>query len=197
MNGSTTPSGGNATTVYAALQVSGTSWILAVGDPADASRTGLHRLAPHDVDGLLGKLGQARDRAAAVSGGDVRVMLVYEAGYEGFRVARRPGGEDLEVVVCDPASLEVVRRKRRAKTDRIDSRRMVRALRAWDGGSEHGPPRRLEAPGMRQRQSPGGAGRARRVIRGRNAREPKVDHTGTAPPSVGAVDLRRESMFVR
>ncbi len=130
MNGLTTPSGGNATTVYAALQVSGTSWILAVGDPADVSRTGLHRLAPHDVDGLLGKLEQARDRAAAVSGGDVRVMLVYEAGYEGFRVARRPGGEDLEVVVCDPASLEVVRRKWRAKTDRIDSRRMVRALRA-------------------------------------------------------------------
>ncbi len=48
-------------------------------------------------------------------------------------------------------------------------------------GSGHGPPRRLEATGMRQRQSPGGAGRARRVIRGRNAREPKVDHMGIAP----------------
>ena len=37
-------------------------------------------------------------------------------------------------MVCDPASLEVVRRKRKVKTDRIDARRMVRALRAWDGG---------------------------------------------------------------
>ncbi len=37
---STTPSGGETSTVYAALQVSGTGWILAVGDPADASRTG-------------------------------------------------------------------------------------------------------------------------------------------------------------
>ncbi len=35
-------------------------------------------------------------------------------------------------------------------------------------GTGHGPPRRLEAPGMRQRQPPGGAGRARRVIRRRN-----------------------------
>jgi len=112
--------------------VSGTSWILAVGDPSDASRTGLHRLEPHDVDGLLGKLWRAR--AAAASGGDVRVMLVYEAGYEGFWLARRLEGEDLGVVVCDPASLEVVRRRRKAKTDRIDARRMVRALRAWDGG---------------------------------------------------------------
>ena len=38
------------------------------------------------------------------------------------------------MVVCDPASLEVVRRKKKAKTDRIDAKKMVRALRAWDGG---------------------------------------------------------------
>jgi len=56
MTYSTTPSGENAITVYAALQVSGTGRILAVGDPSDASRTGLHRLEPHDVDGLLGRL---------------------------------------------------------------------------------------------------------------------------------------------
>ncbi len=130
----TTPSGGNATTVHAALEAGGTSWILAAGDPADASRTGLHRLAPHDVAGLLAKLGQARTRAAAVSGDDVRVMPVCEAGHEGFRLARRLEGEDLEVVVCDPASLEVVRRKRRAKTDRIDARKTVRAPVARDGG---------------------------------------------------------------
>ncbi len=42
----TTPSGGETTTVHAALQVSGTGWILAVGDPSDASRTCLHRLEP-------------------------------------------------------------------------------------------------------------------------------------------------------
>ena len=126
------PSTDGTITVYAALEVSGKSWILAVGDPSDASRTGIHRLKPHDVGGLLAKLGQARERASA--SGDARVLLVYEAGYEGFWLARRLEGEDLEVVVCDPASLEVVRRKKNAKTDRIDARRMVRALRAWDGG---------------------------------------------------------------
>ncbi len=133
MNGSRTPFEGDVSTVHAALEVSGTSWILAVGDPSDTSKAGLHKLAPHDVDGLLGRLGRARGRAA-VSGGDVRVMLVYEAGYEGFWLARRLEGEDLEVVVRHPASLEVVRRKRKVRTDRIDARRMVRALRAWDGG---------------------------------------------------------------
>ena len=83
------------------------------------------------MDGLLEKIGRAR---CAVVSGPVRVLLTYEAGYEGFWLARRLEGEDLEVVICDPASLEVVRRKKKAKTDRIDARKMVRALRAWDGG---------------------------------------------------------------
>ena len=61
-------------------------------------------------------------------------MPVHGAGYGGFRVARRPGGEDLEVVVRHPASLEVVRRSRKGRTDRTGARGMVRALRARDGG---------------------------------------------------------------
>jgi len=69
------PCPGNAITVYAALEVSGTGWILAVGDPSGTSGTGLHRLEPHDVDGLPGKLARARERAAAASGGPVRVLL--------------------------------------------------------------------------------------------------------------------------
>ena len=57
----TTRSGGDVSTVHAALQVSGRSWILAVGDPSDMSRAGLHGLEPHDVDGLLGRLWRARE----------------------------------------------------------------------------------------------------------------------------------------
>ncbi len=49
-------------------------------------------------------------------------------------MARRLEGGDLEVVVRHPASLEVVGGKRKARTDRVDARRMVRAPRAWDGG---------------------------------------------------------------
>ena len=52
----TTPLGGNAITGCAALEVSGGSWILGIGDPSDASRTGMIGLEPHDVDGLLARL---------------------------------------------------------------------------------------------------------------------------------------------
>ena len=84
------------------------------------------------MDGLPGKLGQARQRAPAP--GATRVVLTHEAGYEGFWLARRLEGEDLEVVVVDPASLEVAPRRKKGRTDRTGARRMVRALRAWDGG---------------------------------------------------------------
>ena len=92
----------------------------------------MHKLAPADTGGILEKIG----KACAGEGGPSRVLLTYEAGYEGFWLARWLGehAPEIDVVVCDPASLEVVRRKRRAKTDRIDARKMVRALRAWDGG---------------------------------------------------------------
>ena len=88
MTGSKTPFEGNGTTVHAALQVSGRSWIPAVGDPSDTAGAGLHRLAPHDVDGLPATPGRARDRIGG-SGGHVRVMPGYGAGHQGFRW---PGG---------------------------------------------------------------------------------------------------------
>ena len=126
------PSMGEISTLYVALEVSGTSWVLGIGDPEQPDKVGMHRLAPADTAGLLERIGNAR----AGADGPSRVLLTYEAGFEGFWLARWLGehAREIDVVICDPASLEVVRRKRRAKTDRIDVRKMVRALRAWDGG---------------------------------------------------------------
>ena len=126
------PSKGEVSTLYVAVEVSGKSWVIGVGDPENPAKVGMHKLAPADTEGLVAKIGKACARA----GNPPRVLLTYEAGYEGFWLARwlaefRP---QIDIVVCDPASLEVVRKSKRAKTDRIDARRMVRALRAWDQG---------------------------------------------------------------
>ena len=126
------PSGGAVRTLYVAVEVSGKSWVVGIGDPEDPGKVGMHKLAPTDTEGLVAKI----EKACARAGGPPRVLLTYEAGYEGFWMARWIGehAPQIDVVVCDPASLEVVRKKKRAKTDRIDARRMVRALRAWDQG---------------------------------------------------------------
>ena len=126
------PSGGEVSTLYVSVEVSNKSWVVGVGAPEDPGRVGMYTLAPADTQGLVAKIGKVRARV----GDPARVLLTYEAGYEGFWFARWLGehAPEIDVVVCDPASLEVVRKKKQAKTDRIDARRMVRALRAWDQG---------------------------------------------------------------
>ena len=60
----------------------------------------------------------------------VRVVLVYEAGQDGFWIQRALSDRGYEALVVDPASIPVERRARRAKTDRLDAIRLVVALRA-------------------------------------------------------------------
>jgi transposase len=61
----------------------------------------------------------------------VRVVVVYEAGQDGFWIQRALTGRGYEVLVVDAASIPVERKSRRAKTDRLDAIRLVVTLRAW------------------------------------------------------------------
>ena len=61
----------------------------------------------------------------------VRVVVVYEAGQDGFWIQRGLEAVGYEVLVVDPASIQVNRQARRAKTDRLDALLLVRALRGW------------------------------------------------------------------
>jgi transposase len=60
-----------------------------------------------------------------------RIVVSYEAGQEGFWIYRELTRLGYEVVVVDPASIQVDRRARRAKTDRLDAILLVGALLGW------------------------------------------------------------------
>ncbi len=75
----------------------------------------------------------------ATRGGE-RLLVCYEAGYDGFWLAR---SLKMEIRVLDPASLQVNRRARRVKTDRIDVLMLLRALIAVDRGDRHAAVQRL------------------------------------------------------
>ena len=62
---------------------------------------------------------------------EVRTVVLYEAGQDGFWIARALHDWGYEALVCDPASIPVPRRARRAKTDRLDAILLVETLRAW------------------------------------------------------------------
>lgn len=60
-----------------------------------------------------------------------RVVIVYEAGQDGFWICRALQKRGYEVVIVDPASIPVERQARRAKTDRLDAIRLLCCLRGW------------------------------------------------------------------
>src|SRR5215469_13621516 len=117
------------TTVYAAIELSKKSWVVAIAHP-DRDRPSIHRIAGGNVADLIGRLRKA-------AGKNQRIVVCYEAGYDGFWLARSLANIGIDCRVLDPASIQVNRRARRVKTDRIDSLALLRALIAVDRGERH------------------------------------------------------------
>lgn len=62
---------------------------------------------------------------------DTQVVVMYEAGQDGFWICRALSKMGYTCLVIDPASIPVARQARRAKTDRLDAIMLVNCLRAW------------------------------------------------------------------
>jgi transposase len=128
-----TPIEGHPATIHVAIELSLRSWVVVIHSP-DQDRLSQHKLEPNDHAGLLALIAKRRARAARALGQEPRVVSCYEAGYDGFWLHRRLLAAGIENLVIDPASLLVERRARRAKTDRIDGEKMIRALLAYRRG---------------------------------------------------------------
>src|SRR3954451_23903374 len=116
-------------TVYSAIELSKKTWVVGISTP-ERNRPGIHRVAGGNFMELVARL-----RTAAR--GDRKIIVCYEAGYDGFWLARKLTGVGIECRVLDPASIQVNRRARRVKTDRIDVLALLRALIATDRGERH------------------------------------------------------------
>ena len=128
------PAGAERSTLYVAIEISRKSWVIGVKSPA-SEKIGLHSLGPADKEGLRDLIETQRAKAEQALDREIRVLCCYEAGYEGFWLARWLEEEmSIETVVLDPASLLVNRKAKQRKTDRIDAKKMVRALLAHDRG---------------------------------------------------------------
>jgi len=123
-------------TLHAALELSKNSWLLAIQFP-DRDNPSLYPIRGGNAEGLMAKLDAARKRLAKVSGQTPKVTLCYEAGYDGFWLSRLLEQRGIECLVMEPASLQVNRRARRVKTDRIDVEKLLHTLIAWCRGERH------------------------------------------------------------
>lgn len=85
-----------------------------------------------DLEALSEEIEKAKRRFGLPP--DVRVVSCYEAGRDGFWIHRWLKAQGIENVVMDPASVPVDRKKKRAKTDRLDLGKLIRCLIRWFGG---------------------------------------------------------------
>jgi transposase len=118
------------TTLVLALETSSKDWVLAAHVPGTGQVKAKQVIAP-SADSLEAAIGGYRRRAAAGGQTVERVILVYEAGYGGFWLARWLQAHGIEVHVIQPSSVPVERKKRRAKSDNIDADLLLRTLLAW------------------------------------------------------------------
>ena len=123
-------------TLHCALELSKKSWLLAIQFP-DREQPSLYPIAGGEAERLMAKLTAARDRWAKASGALPVITLCYEVGYDAFWLARFLKARGIECLVIDPGSLQVSRRGRRVKTDRVDVKTLLRTLIAWCRGEQH------------------------------------------------------------
>lgn len=123
----------SADTIFLALELSGTSWLVALHAP-DADKVERHRLSAGAGSELLGLIARIKARVTRRLGTTPHVACCYEAGRDGFWLHRLLEAHGVASHVMDPTSLQVDRRARRAKTDRLDAEALLRALMAWSRG---------------------------------------------------------------
>src|ERR1700747_584062 len=97
-----------------------------------------HNVAAGDIAGLLQLFAELKRRAQARTGQDYSIITIQEAGLDGFWLHRVLQQEGIESHVVDPASIATPRRRRRAKTDRLDGETLLRAPLAYQRGGARG-----------------------------------------------------------
>ena len=93
-----------------------------------------HSVSAGDIAALLARFADVKKKALARTGKSFPIIVIQEAGLDGFWIHRVLQNEGIESYVVDPASIATSRRRRRAKTDRIDGEALVRALLAYKRG---------------------------------------------------------------
>jgi transposase len=116
-------------TVYVVFELSKAKWQLGIMLPG-AEKMSRYRIDGGDMAALSAQLSRARAKAEQL-GKPVRVLSCYEAGLDGHWLHRWLMSNGIVNHEIDASSIEVNRRARRAKTDRIDLAQLMRSLLAY------------------------------------------------------------------
>lgn len=120
--------------IFVSLELSRSTWLVTSLSPGKGEKMSKHSVTAGAVAELLQLFAGLKRKAQARTGEDYPIITIQEAGLDGFWVHRVLQQEGIESHVVDPASIATPRRRRRAKTDRLDGETLLRALLAYKRG---------------------------------------------------------------
>ena len=132
-------------TLYVAFELGKWTWLVGLFAPELGKGVSRHKTAGGDLKKVMDLIAAARARLEQ-QGRSVRIVSIYEAGYEGAWLHRALFAVGIENRVIDAASMSVDRRARRVKTDRLDLERLMRELLALERGERSGVCRVVRVP---------------------------------------------------
>jgi transposase len=120
--------------IFVSLELSRSNWLVTSLSPGKGEKMSKHSVTAGDVAGLMKLFANLRCKAEARTGESYPIITIQEAGLDGFWLHRVLQQNGIESHVVDPASIAMPRRRRRAKTDRLDGETLLRALLAYKRG---------------------------------------------------------------
>src|SRR5229473_977546 len=120
--------------IFVSLELSRSNWLVTSLSPGKGEKMSKHSITAGDIAGLLALFAELKRKAAIRTGQSYPIITLQEAGLDGFWLHRVLQQEGIESHVVDPASIATPRRRRRAKTDRLDGEALLRALLAYKRG---------------------------------------------------------------
>jgi transposase len=169
-------------TLVVVVEMSKASWLVS-GVVPGVARQPLKKLEP-DATALLRFIERWRNEAVRAGRPISRIALAYEAGRDGFWLARWLIARGIEAHVIHSASVAVSRERKRAKTDRLDAAMLMRVFPGWLRG-ERGHCGMVAIPTMEED--------ARRPRRERESRMPELGPYGSVRGARGNSRPYRES----
>ena len=120
--------------IFVSLELSRSTWLVTSLSPGRGEKMSKHTVSAGDIAALLARFSELRKKTCARTGKSFPLVVIQEAGLDGFWIHRVLVSEGIESHVVDAASIATSRRRRRAKTDRIDGETLLRALLAYKRG---------------------------------------------------------------
>jgi transposase len=120
--------------IFVSLELSRSNWLVTSLSPGKGEKMSRHSVTAADVSGLMKLFAELQRKAEVRTGQSYPIITIQEAGLDGFWLHRVLQQNGIESHVVDPASIAMPRKRRRAKTDRIDGETLLRALLAYKRG---------------------------------------------------------------